>query len=157
MRTRVLTFTARHPLVHPRWRIAISWLMVIVWMGVIFAFSSQSSLPSAPDTLLDFLVKKAAHVTEYAILAFLVFNAVRGTAGPRNLVRSIALAIVIALGYAASDEFHQSLTPTRHPSPVDVGIDMLGILIGTSLSAAFRLHVATPPDKAQPGDSHSAP
>jgi hypothetical protein len=35
----------------------------------------------------------------------------------------------MTLAYAATDDFHQALTAGRHPSPVDVGIDSLGVLL----------------------------
>ena len=44
------------------------------------------------------------------------------------------LALLFALLYASSDEFHQSFVPGRHPSWVDVlGFDGGGALIALSL------------------------
>jgi len=34
------------------------------------------------------------------------------------------------LGYALSDEFHQSFVPVRSASLIDVGIDLLGAVVG---------------------------
>jgi VanZ family protein len=36
---------------------------------------------------------------------------------------------VLTAAYAATDEFHQSFTSGRHPSPVDVAIDSVGALL----------------------------
>ena len=75
--------------------------------------------------LLHFLIRKAAHLTEYAILGGLLFRAVRGERAGWNPRWAIA-AIAIAACVAASDEWHQSFVPSRTPSVVDVGIDTAG-------------------------------
>jgi len=96
-----------------------AWGPVIVWAGVIFALSSVPSLNSGLGTWDDVL-RKCAHVTEYAILGFLL---VRATG--RELP-----ALLLGVVYAASDEFHQHFVHGRHGSPVDVLIDSVGLLIG---------------------------
>ena len=101
---------------------ASRWLPVLVWAGVIFAFSSIPSLNSGLGTW-DFVLRKGAHMTEYAILAVLL---VRATGSYR-------WAFVLAVAYAGSDEFHQTFVRGRHGSPVDVGIDAVGALIGLTL------------------------
>jgi VanZ family protein len=95
---------------------------VLVWAGVIFAFSSIPSLSTHLGTW-DLVLRKLAHMTEYAVLALLL---VRATG-------SAAWAFVLTVGYACTDEFHQTFVRGRHGSPVDVGIDAVGALIGLSL------------------------
>ena len=51
------------------------WGPVIVWAGVIFALSSVPSLNSGLGTW-DEVLRKCAHVTEYAILGFLLLRAI---------------------------------------------------------------------------------
>jgi VanZ family protein len=101
---------------------ASRWLPVLVWAGVIFALSSIPSLNSGLGTW-DTVLRKCAHMTEYAILAVLL---VRATG-------SYAWAFALAVAYAASDEVHQLFVPGRHGSPVDVAIDAVGVLIGLAL------------------------
>jgi VanZ family protein len=98
------------------------WLPVLVWAGVIFAFSSIPSLNSGLGTW-DTVLRKCAHMTEYAILAVLL---VRATG-------SYAWAFALAVAYAGTDEFHQTFVRGRHGSPVDVGIDAVGALIGLAV------------------------
>jgi VanZ family protein len=43
--------------------------------------------------------------------------------------------MLIAVIYAATDEFHQSFSPGRHPRATDVLIDSLGAAIGAALAA----------------------
>jgi VanZ family protein len=101
---------------------ASRWLPVLVWAAVIFAFSSIPSLNSGLGGW-DYVLRKCAHMTEYAILAILL---VRATA-------SYAWAFALAVAYAASDEFHQLFVRGRHGSPIDVGIDAVGALIGLAV------------------------
>jgi VanZ family protein len=95
------------------------WLPVLAWAAVIFAFSSIPSLNSGLGTW-DTVLRKGAHMTEYAVLACLLVRAV-GSAG---------WAFALTVAYAATDEFHQTFVRGRHGSPVDVGIDAVGALIG---------------------------
>jgi VanZ family protein len=95
------------------------WLPVVVWAGVIFAFSSIPSL-STHLGIWDLILRKGAHMTEYAILAALL----------RRATGSYGWAFALAVAYAASDEFHQTFVRGRHGSPIDAGIDAVGAAIG---------------------------
>jgi VanZ family protein len=95
------------------------WLPVLVWAGVIFALSSIPSLSSGLGNW-DYVLRKGAHMTEYAILAGLL---VRATG-------SYAWAFGLAVAYAATDELHQTFVRGRHGSPIDLGIDAVGALVG---------------------------
>lgn len=86
------------------------------------------------ETILavQFAVRKAAHVAEYAILAALLLRAVR--AGKRRLRVMHALsAFGIAAVYAALDEYHQSFVGSRTGSGVDVLIDASGAALGLGI------------------------
>ncbi|TEU14172.1 MAG: hypothetical protein E3J21_16735 [Anaerolineales bacterium] len=103
------------------------WLPPVVWMVLIFSLSAQPTLPHHPDTLLDTILKKAAHVIEYGILTFLLWRAFsrrRGTFSYSALVT----AFVVSVLYAASDEYHQTFVPGRNGNLVDVGVDTVGAL-----------------------------
>ena len=102
----------------PRSRLA-AWLPVVAWAAVIFAFSSIPSLSSGLG-VWDTVLRKCAHVTEYAILGALLYRA---------LGRE-ALALAIGIAYAATDELHQHFVRGRHASPVDVAIDAVGVALG---------------------------
>ncbi|NCC59915.1 MAG: hypothetical protein EOM12_03050 [Verrucomicrobiae bacterium] len=83
-----------------------------------------------------FLLRKACHVTEYGILASLVFYGFlrSGLVGWKRIwsFRMALLTFLICVGYAISDEFHQSFSSQRHGSHVDVMIDSFGVLMGLS-------------------------
>lgn len=111
----------------PRSRVLSVWLPVLAWAAVIFAFSSIPSLSSGLG-IWDTVLRKGAHLTEYAVLGALLYRALGR--------ESSALAAGIA--YAATDELHQHFVRGRHPSPVDVAIDAVGVALGMLLWLRLR-------------------
>jgi VanZ family protein len=101
---------------------ARSWLPVLVWAGLIFALSSTPDLGTGLGGW-DLVLRKVAHVAEYAILGALLLRATDRT----------GLAFALGTLYAVSDEFHQSFVSGRVGSPLDVAIDALGLAIGITL------------------------
>ena len=92
--------------------------------------------PSASPNFLGwfhFLVRKAGHLTEYAILASLAARAFRSSSLQFLRVHWFKLSLVLAMLYALTDEFHQSFVPSRTASVHDSLIDSAGALIGLSL------------------------
>jgi VanZ family protein len=96
-----------------------------VWAGVIFALSATPNLKTNLEQ--DFLLRKIAHMVEFAILALLLYRAIKNETGKTN--KAIIYSLIIALFYAFSDEFHQLFVQGRHGSLKDVGIDSIGIFI----------------------------
>jgi len=104
------------------------WLPVLVWMGVIFGFSALPINHEAEFNWPDFIFKKTAHVTEYAILYWLVWRA--GSNEGRKVNTKIFIwSFILSFFYALSDEWHQTLTPGREGRLRDVGFDSLGMLL----------------------------
>jgi VanZ family protein len=95
------------------------WLPVVVGAAVIFAFSSVPSLGTGLGTW-DLVLRKLAHLSEYAFLGMLLARA----------VRRLALAVGLAAAYAVTDEIHQTFVQGRHGAPLDVAIDTVGALVG---------------------------
>jgi VanZ family protein len=78
--------------------------------------------------LLHSGIRKAAHVTEFGIFSITVFRGVR--AGRFGWKFNWAVTtLVIAVLYAALDEWHQSFVLLRHATPRDVAIDAFGALL----------------------------
>ena len=95
------------------------WLPVVAWAAVIFAVSSIPSLGTGLGTW-DTVLRKGAHLTEYLVLGALLLRALERDAA----------AFVAGVAYAATDELHQHFVAGRHASPVDVGIDAVGVALG---------------------------
>lgn len=128
------------------------WIPVICWMAVIFTASTDHFsaahtsriiepilrwlFPHSSQVLigyLHFMIRKGAHVTEYAILAILLSFAVERSERARARWKNIAIALGIAIVYAAGDEFHQTFVPSRGASVHDVMIDTGGAMVGLFL------------------------
>lgn len=92
----------------------------IIWMMIIFYFSSRSTIGIGSNETERFLILKSFHLIEYGILAFLLLFAIS-----KN-----KLAVFIAYLYAISDEIHQSFVPGRTSRFRDTLIDLIGIFIG---------------------------
>ena len=135
----------------------ISFIVLILWMIVIFSFSSADANKSTGTsdkvitTMIEikdkitnnetpnnekeiivknssFYIRKIAHITEYLILGFLIFNLLK-----QYSVTNIYYAIGLSILYSCTDEFHQLFISGRSGSIRDILIDSIGILIGTYL------------------------
>jgi VanZ family protein len=103
------------------------WLPVVLWAAVIFAVSSIPSLGTGLGTW-DLVLRKIAHMAEYAILAVLFVRALGHGAA----------AVAGAVAYAVTDEIHQSFVAGRAGRAVDVLIDAAGALVGVLVWRRFR-------------------
>ena len=128
------------------------WLTTLGWAGLIF-YSSASTfggtltalllqqvlswahISLAPGTFafLHFLLRKLAHLTEYAMFALLLYGSFSGGKEfawrPRTALRCIALAAT----YSLTDELHQAYVPGRGASLADCGIDTAGAVLAMLL------------------------
>ncbi len=99
------------------------WTPALLMMAIIFGFSSIPSEEMPGFGAFDFSVKKFGHAFGYGLLAL---ANLRGLGGKRPW-----LAWLMAVAFAATDEFHQSYVSGRNPSPWDVLLfDNLGALAG---------------------------
>ncbi len=138
-----------------RERIA-GWLLLLVWAGVIWTFSGASF--DAPNTsrflepLLrflfpdigpeglergHFLVRKSAHLAEYAVLGLLSWRAAAVDLGG---VRPALITLAVVVGMASADEWRQSQLAERTGSLADVWLDTLGGLLGVCVIVLRRRH-----------------
>ena len=132
--------------------LVLYWLPVLVWMFVIFGFSSDSHSFQRSSRLLEpflrwlfpgmsadardevvFIARKCAHLTVYSFLAVLVWRAWRKPRwrDPRPWSwREAGVALLVAACYASTDEFHQTFVPGRDGCVRDVVIDSCGAAAG---------------------------
>lgn len=86
---------------------------------------------------LNFIVRKGAHLTEYAILTTLCFA--MGTFGFQQPWKSVLpFAVLGSAIFAVTDEIHQSFVPNRGASLVDVLIDITGALLAVGLISIWK-------------------
>ena len=104
----------------------------MAWAGLIFFFSSLQTIPSPQDTVLNFVLKKSAHIFEYAVLYWLTFRAINWEVyetSPQKKRVDYLSPLIFTLIYAIFDEIHQSFIPNRHAKLYDVGFDSVGALL----------------------------
>ena len=86
-------------------------------------------LPEDTVNLIVLIARKGAHLTEYAVLALLLWRALRkpikNDPRPWNWREARLVLLSVAL-YAASDEFHQLFVASREAAVHDVFIDTAG-------------------------------
>jgi VanZ family protein len=131
------------------------WVPLALWMCLIFSASADTQSTArtsrflepflrwlSPDISVEMIglvrlaVRKSAHAVEYAILAWLVWRALRRPTRNDRRPWSWRLAgsvLVLLILYAISDEWHQAFVPNRTGSVIDVCIDTAGGLIGLTL------------------------
>ena len=124
------------------------WLPVLVWMALIFTGSGDARsyqhsagliepflhwlfpwLSQPHVEVIHHLIRKCVHLTEYAVLALLLWRALRqpvwNDPRPWNW-REARLTLLVVMVYAATDEFHQHFIPERMSLVSDVMIDTFG-------------------------------
>lgn len=143
--------------------------LLVGWMITIFAFSAQPAhesdkvsgtvayrVVSACNQMFDagmtdetkelvadkinYPIRKAAHMTEYAILGLLFFFSLIGYVSEKRRVYVAALCLTAC--YAATDEIHQLFVVGRAGRFSDVCIDSLGALIALLLLYQIRKMIA---------------
>jgi VanZ family protein len=116
----------------------VVWAAPLAWMALIFALSAQSQLPNLTPGLPD-LQSIAGHLLSYGILAALWFRALSRARVPRPVLWALLLAVL----YGLSDEFHQSFVPGRTPAIFDLVLDGLGaaaaMIIGNRINMMIRM------------------
>lgn len=122
----------------------LSWIFVLLWMIVIFILSHQPAEDSGrlsfglteiiarfirvDSGILEHIIRKYAHFSEYFILGILAAIALNNYKMPKAITFFISLGICVL--YAVSDEIHQLYVPGRSGQAGDVLIDSLGGLLG---------------------------
>jgi VanZ family protein len=133
------------------------WMPLFLWIAVIFVGSTdvmsaeqtsrfiapflrwlKPDVTAAMIAQVQFFVRKAAHLGEYAILAMMLWRAARhGTNIKVKMSILFVLVWVACAMFAAADEFHQSFVPTRTAAFGDVLIDMCGAIAGLIVCMMF--------------------
>jgi VanZ family protein len=103
----------------------------------------QWLFPSASHHLLHLMhvgIRKAAHITEFAVFSIAVFHGVRADRYGWRLDWAV-ITLLIAVSYAGLDEWHQSFVPVREARFRDVLIDSTGALLAQVFVWAYtKLH-----------------
>ena len=105
------------------------------------------SVPIEVLGVLHFLLRKLAHLTEYGILAWLLYRARAQTHAVWS-VNWAKFALLGVLMVATIDELHQHFVPSRVGSPFDVAIDLAGAILALAILRRFSVRRQAPPETA---------
>jgi VanZ family protein len=131
------------------------WTPIVLWLVVIFFFSTDAfasshtsriivpllkfSFPSLSESQLDFwhlVIRKFGHISEYFVLAGFTYRSLKQEQ-PDLSEAKLRTLLIVALA-AAVDELHQRSTLFRSASVVDVGYDCLGAVWALWLITAYE-------------------
>ena len=136
------------------WPKGLFWAFVSLFlMYSMFGFSGQdasqsSSLslqfakiltPWLPIDTAQFLVRKLAHFTIYALMGFSYFRSLFYLT-LKNKKECFLLSLVLLMAYASLDEFHQLFVAGRSGQIQDVMLDSCGGLLGSWISSLWFLN-----------------
>ena len=106
--------------------------------GIMEFFMELLRIPADFSDTVHLIIRKLAHLTEFACLAALISWNLGMVKEKR--VHQILLAVLLAMAAALVDETIQLFTPDRGPSLVDVWIDTLGAVLGmTAVQLGYHL------------------
>lgn len=137
-------------------------LLVILWMGLIFYFSSRNSDESTDQSRsivnktnivtiyeekrnvddetaiknVDIFFRKSAHIIEYFVLTILLFYAL--IEYDLSIPKILLLSFMICFIYSISDEMHQLLVSGRSAEIKDILIDNIGNSLGILMCYLFK-------------------
>lgn len=123
----------------------LRFIPAFIIMAVIFFFSAQDadsstqlsdsvvSITAGEENVgehrLTVIVRKCAHLLEYAALGAALYFGFRGITSNRAFLSAI-LALLSGTAYAVTDEIHQYFVPGRACMAADVIIDGNGVALG---------------------------
>jgi len=113
-------------------------------MCLIFYMSSGST-----PTLLQYAPDYAWHFAGYFVMGVLSVRAfAQGLSLPAS-GRAGLYAVVVAMVYALSDEWHQRFVPRRTASSEDLVADFLGILVAVAVLSIYWWFAGWPQSTAE--------
>lgn len=131
----------------------LHWLFLAAgWMLLIFFLSHQPDLNTVPllerlgilpqisnkqlANELEYVLRKSAHVLEYAVLYILVFSTIAGFTKQENEKQrafTFLVSLLLCFAFAVTDEIHQSFVAMRSARIFDIIFDTFGIFWGQVL------------------------
>ncbi|MFZ2975539.1 MAG: VanZ family protein [Candidatus Moraniibacteriota bacterium] len=108
------------------------YLPAIIWAGIIFYLSSIPGLRYSKSATEEIILRKGAHFMEFSILVILLWRIVY-LAHNIKIKKAYWLALLLAIVYSISDEFHQSLVLGRAGKIIDVIFDSFSVIFSAEI------------------------
>ncbi len=131
----------------------VLWILVIIWMGLIFYFSSQNADDSTSQSrgiitstniinnenispleqeqkllTADVYLRKTAHACVFLVLSVLVCLLIHEYIP--DIRKILTNSFIVCFLYSCSDEIHQIFVPGRSCETRDILIDNIGVMMG---------------------------
>jgi VanZ family protein len=145
-----------------------NWLPVLVWVGVIFLGSTnlmsaehtsrlivpflrwlKPSISAETLASIHFILRKCAHMGEYAVLGLLLLRAATLMTNSKRSIPILYVSVLaVCVFVAATDEFHQTFVASRGASVRDIMIDSGGVILGLLIGLIFGMSRSVRLEKA---------
>ncbi|NOV00889.1 VanZ family protein [Paenibacillus planticolens] len=102
---------------------------------VAFTYDGQQITWQDPIGVIEFFIRKAGHISEFAILALLWIMAL--LCKPVRMIMALLTSSIISVLYAATDEWHQTFVEGRTGHAIDVAVDTIGVFLAVLLVLAI--------------------
>jgi VanZ family protein len=138
-------------------RTILVWVITFAWAGNMSLFSTGAysgavtgwllaqvfnalhiQVSAAAFATIHFLIRKSAHLGEYAVFCLLLYHSFAPRSFRRWNTRIAGGALLTSGLFSLVDEYHQSFVPSRTASLVDCGIDTAGALLALLLFYGYR-------------------
>jgi VanZ family protein len=129
-----LTILTSHPVMA-----ITSIILSIFWMMLIYYFSSLPAGATGPDTLLFKVISKMSHFVIFGILSILYLFSIKWKKPLKDTGKGVFIfSLLLAVIYAATDEYHQSFTHGRYARLADILLDASGAMTFLAIAYKFR-------------------
>lgn len=112
--------------------------MLVTFVNQLFGFAWSDAQVLSIVEWLGYPIRKLAHMTEFGILAVLIFSALKYYVQIPTTKKRYLFAWLGAVCYAATDEFHQIFVPDRSGNLFDICVDALGAAMALTLLYLLR-------------------
>lgn len=89
--------------------------------------------------LVNAPMRKVMHASVYLVLAFFIILFVNILLNNKHYWIALIITIVVCVGFAISDEYHQTFVSGRTGQPLDVCIDSAGAIVGTLIYSSYYI------------------
>lgn len=89
--------------------------------------------------LINAPMRKVMHASVYFVLAFFIMVLLNVIFEHKKYVLTLIIALILSVGFAVTDEYHQTFVAGRTGQPLDVIIDSAGAVVGLIFYSTYHI------------------
>ena len=89
--------------------------------------------------LINAPMRKVMHASVYLVLALFIILFVNVLLNNKHYWIALIITLILCVGFAISDEYHQTFVSGRTGQPLDVCIDSAGAIVGTLIYSSYYI------------------